>query len=130
MQAVVLGELTAVTATVATVRPQAVNTDTGAAITKTAPDQIAVIGRLPDGAVAGMHFRAGALRTTPFVWEIDGTRGSLRITADVSLPASAALAVEGARDQEALSSLELPAGYDRFPALAGTPAHNVAHLYA
>ncbi|MGW3851677.1 Gfo/Idh/MocA family protein [Streptomyces fagopyri] len=130
MQAVVLGELTAVTATVATVRTQAVNTDTGETIAKTAPDQIAVTGRLPGGAVAGMHFRGGALRTTPFAWEIDGTRGSLRITGDVGLPMSATLAVEGAHDQEALSPLELPAGYDRFPELAGTPAHNVAHLYA
>ncbi|MEV7155521.1 hypothetical protein AB0N77_13050 [Streptomyces misionensis] len=130
MQAVALGELTRTTATIATLRTQAVNTDTGEAIAKTAPDQIAVTGRPPGGAVASMHFRGGALRTTPFVREIDGTRGSLRITGDVGLPMSAALTVEGAHDQDALSPLELPAGYDRFPQLAGTPAHNVAHLYA
>ncbi|MBW8705447.1 Glucose--fructose oxidoreductase [Streptomyces sp. MBT84] len=130
MQAVALGELTGTTATIATLRTQAVNTDTGKAIAKTAPDQIAVTGRLPGGAVASMHFRGGAPRTTPFAWEIDGTRGSLRITGDVGLPMSAALAVEGAHDQEALSPLELPAGYDRFPGMSGTPAHNVAHLYA
>lgn len=130
MQAVTLGELTETTATIATLRTQAVNTDTGATIPKTAPDQIAVTGRLPGGAVAGMHFRGGALRTTPFAWEIDGTRGSLRITGDVGLPMSAALTVEGARDKESLSPLAPPAEYDRFPELSGTLAHNVAHLYA
>ncbi|MFF5550474.1 hypothetical protein [Streptomyces olivaceoviridis] len=122
--------MTETTATIATLRTQAVNTDTGATIPKTAPDQIAVTGRLPGGAVAGMHFRGGALRTTPFAWEIDGTRGSLRITGDVGLPMSAALTVEGARDKESLSPLAPPAEYDRFPELIGTPAHNVAHLYA
>ncbi|MEV4118494.1 Gfo/Idh/MocA family oxidoreductase [Micromonospora sp. NPDC049645] len=130
MQAVVLGELSETTATIATLSTQALNTDTGAVIPKTAPDQIAVTGRLTGGAVASMHFRAAARRTTPFAWEIDGTRGSLRITGNIGLPMSAALAVEGARDEQAMSPLEMPAGYDRFPHLAATPAHNVAHLYA
>ena len=43
---------------------------------------------------------------------------------------SAALTVEGARDKESLSALALPAEYARFPDLSGTPAHNVARLYA
>jgi hypothetical protein len=114
------------TGAIATLRTEAINIDTGATIPKTAPDQLAITGRLPGGAVASMHFRGGALRTTPLLWEIDGTRSALRITARLGLPMSAALAVEDAP----LAPLELPAAYARFPSLAGTPAHNVAHLYA
>lgn len=94
MQTVLWGELTETTATIATLRTEAINTDTETVIPKTAPDQIAVTGRLPGGAVASMYFRGGARRTTPFLWEIDGTRGSLRITAKLGLPMSSALMVE------------------------------------
>ncbi|WP_432825177.1 hypothetical protein [Dactylosporangium sp. CA-092794] len=40
--------------TVRSVRAQATDTETGAMIAKGAPGQIAVIGRLPGGAVAGL----------------------------------------------------------------------------
>jgi predicted dehydrogenase len=130
MQAVLLGELSDTTATIATLQTQALVTDTGATIPKTSPDQVAVSGRLPGGGVASMHFRSAAYRTTPLLWELDGTRGSLRITGNIGLPMSAALTVKGARNDETLAPLALPAQYDPFPALAGTPAHNVAHLYA
>lgn len=130
MQAALLGQLTDATSMVATLRSEALNTDTDVMIPMTAPDQIAVIGRLPGGAVASMHFRGGAPPTTPLLWEIEGSRGSLRITADIGLPMSAALHVEAARDSAPFTPLKAPAGYDRFPSLAGTPAHNVAHLYA
>jgi predicted dehydrogenase len=129
LQTQLFGELTATAATIDTLRPQVLVADTGNTIAKTAPDQLVVTGRLPGGAVSNMHFRGAAHRTTGFLWEIDGTRGSLRITGDIGLPMSAVLAVEGARDDEQLAPLRQPAGYDRFPELAGTPAHNVAHLY-
>jgi predicted dehydrogenase len=104
--------------------------DTGVTIPKTAPDQLAVTGFLSGGAVASMHFRGAARRTTPLVWEIDGTEGSLRITGDVGLPMSATLRVEGAHGDEPMAPMNQPDDYDKFPTLAGTPAHNVAHLYA
>jgi predicted dehydrogenase len=81
MQARLLGELEAPATTIATLRDTVLNTDTGEPVPMTAPDQIAVRGRLTGGAVASMHFRGGAPRTTPFTWEIDGTRGSLRLSA-------------------------------------------------
>jgi predicted dehydrogenase len=130
MQTMLLGELSDIAPTIATLQTEALVTDTGLTIRKTAPDQLALTGRLPGGGVASMHFRGAARRTTPLLWEINGTRGSLRITGDVGLPMSATLRVEGAQDDGPMAPLELPAGFDRFPELAGTPAHNVAHLYA
>jgi predicted dehydrogenase len=130
MQGVLLGEPSEMKATIATQQTEALNTDTGETIPKSSPDQVAVTGRLPGGAVASMHFRAAAFRTTPFLWELDGTEGSLRIDGNLGLPMSAALTVEGAREGEEMAPLEIPDGYDKFPALAGTMAHNVAHLYS
>jgi predicted dehydrogenase len=129
MQTVVLGDLTETTTQLATLLPDGIIADTGAVIPKTAPDELAVTGRLSAGGVASMHFRGAAHRTTPFLWEIDGTEGSLRVTGNVGLPMSATLTLEGAQGTDQLAPMTLPDGYDRYPDLLGTPAHNVAHLY-
>jgi len=48
---------------------------------KTAADQIAVIGTLTSGVTASVHIREGVAGGTGFLWEINGTEGTLRITA-------------------------------------------------
>lgn len=130
MQTLLLGALRNPTGTIATLQHAATVSDTGETIPKTSPDQLAVTGRLPGGGVVSMAFRAAARRTTPFLWEIDGADGSLRITGDSGLPMSATLNVEGAQGDARMARLAQPSGYDLFPELANTPAHNVAHLYS
>ena len=62
--------------------------ETGEQIVKTAADQIAVIGTLTSGATASIHVREAVAGGTGFLWEINGTDGTLRITADASFPGS------------------------------------------
>ena len=47
-----------------------------------------------------------------------------------TIPFAHALDMQGVLLREEMAPLEQPAVYDRFPELAGTMAHNVAHLYA
>jgi predicted dehydrogenase len=75
----VLGELETVSALTAISRPNIVVRQTGATITSTSPDQIAVCGRLVDGTIASFHLRAGS-GDPSFRWEIQGEDASLRVT--------------------------------------------------
>lgn len=60
---------------------------TGETITQTGPTQVAVTGKLRNGAVVSLHWRGG-LETkagkdgTPFIWVIDGEKGSIRLESD------------------------------------------------
>ncbi|MFJ2772931.1 Gfo/Idh/MocA family protein [Streptomyces sp. NPDC087300] len=132
--AMVLGEFTEVSATLATRRPVVHEEGTGRAAPMTAPDQIAVNGRLTTGAVVSAHFRAGLSRGTDFHWEINGTRGDLVVTGDSGHLQQAALTVRGGRGTDTgLTELPVPARYFDVPAidaLRGLPAYNVAAQYA
>src|SRR5438445_1837914 len=70
---------------------------TGQQIVKTAADQIAVIGTLTSGATASVHVREAVAGGTGFLWEINGTDGTLRITADAAFPEIYPLTVAGAQ---------------------------------
>src|SRR5881409_2592005 len=78
----VLGELADLSAVKDLRRPLITIEETGERIVKTAPDQIAVIGTLASGATASVHIREAVAGGTAFLWEINGTDGTLRITAD------------------------------------------------
>jgi predicted dehydrogenase len=71
---------------------------------------------------------------TGLLWEINGTDGTLRITADAAHPQIFPLTVAGARGRNELSELATPAALtQKWPALTslrGTPAHNVGRAYA
>jgi predicted dehydrogenase len=124
----VLGELTELTATVATRRDHVLNIDTGEQVPMTAEDQIAVAGTLTSGAVATIHLRGGTARTTNLLWEINGTEGDLLITgAGGSL--SSPLTIRAARGSDEPAELAVPERYDHHPDLAGQPGHAVAHAY-
>src|SRR5438477_551231 len=107
---------------------------TGEQIVKTAADQIAVIGTLTSGATASIHIREAVAGGTGFLWEINGTDGTLRITADAALPEIFPLTVAGAQGRNLLAELAIPAALrQKWPTLAsleGTPAFNVARAYA
>lgn len=75
----VLGELDGISATLATSRSAVTVRETGAILTSTSPDQIAISGLIEGGAVASIHIRAG--KGDPSVlWEVQGERATLRVT--------------------------------------------------
>ncbi|MFF1375182.1 Gfo/Idh/MocA family protein [Streptomyces sp. NPDC058308] len=132
--ALVLGEFTEVSATLATRRPVVHEEGTGRPAAMTVDDQIAVTGRLGSGAVASVHFRAGLSRGTDFHWEINGTEGDLVVTGDSGHLQQASLSIRGGRGADSsVTELPVPARYFGVPdidGLRGLPAYNVGAQYA
>src|SRR5437879_1192576 len=108
--------------------------ETGKQIVKTAADQIAVIGTLRSGATASVHISAAVAGGIGFRWEINGTDGTLRITADAAVPGIFPLTVAGAQGHKELAELAVPTALiQKWPALTGlegAPAYNVGRVYA
>jgi predicted dehydrogenase len=130
----VLGEFSELSALSALRRPVITIRETGERIAKTAPDQIAVIGTLTSGATATVHIREAVAGGTGFMWEINGTDGTLRITAAEALPEIFPLTVAAARGRNEPTELAVPAGlrhkWPALMALEGSPAFNVGRAYA
>src|SRR2546421_3926672 len=130
----VLGEFADLSAVSDVRRPLITIEETGEQIVKTAADQIAVIGTLTSGATASIHIREAVAGGTGFLWEINGTGGTLRVTADAAVPGIYPLTVAGAHGQDKPAELAVPAALtQKWPALSsleGAPAYNVARAYA
>jgi predicted dehydrogenase len=130
----VLGEFADLSAISDLRRPLITIEGSGEQIVKTAPDQIAVIGTLKSGATASIHIREAVAGGTGFLWEINGTDGTLRITADAALPEIFPLTVAGAQGQNEPVELAVPTAltqkWPTLTSLEGAPAYNVARAYA
>jgi predicted dehydrogenase len=130
----VLGEFANLSAVADLRRPLIAIEETGQQIVKTAADQIAVIGTLTSGATASIHVREAVAGGTGFLWEINGTNGTLRITAAAAQPQIYPLTVAGAHGRNEPAELAVPAALtQKWPALTsleGTPAYNVGRAYA
>jgi predicted dehydrogenase len=130
----VLGEFANLSAVADLRRPLITIEETGQQIVKTAADQIAVIGTLTSGATASIHVREAVAGGTGFLWEINGTNGTLRITAAAAQPQIYPLTVAGAHGRNEPAELAVPAALtQKWPALTsleGTPAYNVGRAYA
>jgi predicted dehydrogenase len=130
----VLGEFGELSAISDLRRPLITIDGTGEQIVKTAADQIAVIGTLLSGATASIHVREAVAGGTGFLWEINGTDGTLRITADEAQPQIFPLTVAGAKGRNDPAELAVPATLTRkWPALIsmeGAPGYNVGRAYA
>jgi len=130
----VLGEFADLSAVSNLRRPLITIEETGEQMVKTAADQIAVIGTLTSGATASVHVREAVAGGTGFLWEINGTDGTLRITADAAYPEIYPLTVAGAHGRSEPAKLAVPAALtQKWPALTrleGTPAYNVGRTYA
>jgi predicted dehydrogenase len=130
----VLGEFADLSAVSAIRRPLITAEQTREQIVKTAPDQIVVIGTLTSGATASIHIREAVAGGIGFLWEINGTDGTLRITADAALPEIFPLTVAGARGGGEPTELTVPTALtQKWPALSGlegAPAFNVGRAYA
>src|SRR5438132_13876687 len=129
-----LGEFADLSAVSDVRRPLITIQETGEQIVKTAADQIAVIGILTSGATASIHIREAVAGGTGFLWEINGTDGTLRITADAALPEIFPLTVAGVQGRNEPAVLDVPAALaEKWPALSsleGAPAFNVGRVYA
>src|SRR5438445_8483951 len=129
-----LGEFAELSAVSDVRRPLISIEETGEQIVKTAADQIAVIGTLMSGATASLHVREAVAGGTGFLWEINGTDGTLRITADAPYPGIFPLTVWGAHGPDEPAELPAPAALtQKWPALTrleGAPAYNVGRTYA
>ncbi len=130
----VLGEFADLSAVSDIRRPLITIEETGKQILKTAADQIAVIGTLRSGATASVHIREAVAGGTGFLWEINGTHGTLRITADAALPEIFPLTVAGAQGRNEPAELAVPTAltqkWPMLTSLEGAPAFNVARAYA
>src|SRR5213079_2646967 len=130
----VLGEFADLSAVSDLRRPLITIEETGEQIVKTAADQIAVIGTLRSGATASVHIREAVAGGTGFLWEINGTDGTLRITAAAAVPGIFPLTVAGAQGGNEPTELAAPAAVtQKWPALTGlegAPAFNVGRAYA
>src|SRR5205809_4584052 len=130
----VLGEFADLSAVSDLRRPLITIEETGEQIVKTAADQIALIGTLTSGVTASIHIREAVAGGVGFLWEINGTDGTLRITADAPFPGILPLAVSGVNGQDKITDLAVPVALkEKWPALTslnGTPADNVGRAYA
>ncbi|MEA2677442.1 MAG: hypothetical protein QOJ81_1583 [Chloroflexota bacterium] len=130
----VLGEFAELSAVSDLRRPLITAEVTRQQIMKTAADQIAVIGTLDSGATASIHVREAVAGGIGFLWEINGTDGTLRITADAAYPEIFPLTVAGGRGRNEPAKLAVPAALTaKWPWLArldGAPAFNVGRAYA
>ena len=130
----VLGEFADLSAMTDVRRPMITIEETSEQIVKTAPDQVAVIGTLTSGATASVHIREFVAGGTGFLWEINGTDGTLRITADFALPEIFPLTVAGAQGRNEPAEVAVPAAlrqkWPTLTSLEGAPAFNVARAYA
>jgi len=127
----VLGEVAEVSAVLATRRTSALVVDTGEALPVSAPDQVLVSGVLASGALLSIHYRGGEARDGDgLLWEINGTKGDIRVSGPSGHTQMAQLSLKGARNEEKIfRPLDVPASY-----CSGWPADivpgNVARLYA
>jgi predicted dehydrogenase len=116
----VLGEFEGLSAVSALRRPLITIEETGEQIVKSAADSI--------------HVREAVAGGTGFLWEINGTDGTLRITADAAQPQIYLLTVAGAHGRNEPAELAVPAALtQKWPALTsleGAPAFNVGRAYA
>ena len=102
-------------------------------ITVTAPDQIAIAGRVGQGAILSCFVRGGVSRSANLRWEINGTEGDLVISSsdhNGNLQ-NAQLAVAGGRGKDpAVAELPIPARYTTdVPAGLTHPQQTYARLF-
>jgi predicted dehydrogenase len=129
----VLGKFADVSSVLATRRTTAFVADTGETLPVSAPDQVLVSGVLTNGAPVSIHYRGGMARDGDgLLWEINGTKGDIRVSGPIGHAQLVPLSLKGARgDQKAFQTLEVPASYRTgFPeeVIPGNIARNYARM--
>jgi len=125
----VLGELNGIKSIVANGRTQTTVVETGKTIPMNAHDQIGLVAHTDKGAVLTAHYYGGMQPGTGLLWEIYGTKGTLRITGANGHGQFGGLTLEGANgDETSLSPLEVPDRYFHTELRDGLSV-NVAEMY-
>ena len=115
------------TTKVAAVRDNTKMIETGEEVSMNVPDQIALSGRLADGAFLNVHMRGGMSRGTNFRWEVNGAEGDIVVTSPVSYAGDGGFVVQGAHADEQLHDLPIPMRYSG--GLASGISQSVAMAY-
>ncbi len=125
----VVGDLSRLSAVVATQAKQWLDTGTGTLLDVTSPDNVLLTGRLANGAVASVHVGAIPFAGSGYRMEIYGREGTLVATGEDS-PQLGKVLLHGAKRDNKLAPMPVP---ERFTIAApGTPsgeASNVGQMY-
>lgn len=125
-----LGEFASLAATTAIRQPKVTQVENGKVWDKLTPDQIAVTGTLAGGAIATVHYRGGHSRGSNFAWEINGTKGDVRLEGAIGHAQMADLKMSaGFGADKQVRPLEIPAQYRWVPEGIDGVALNVAQVY-
>jgi hypothetical protein len=125
----VAGEFSHVAGVVSTQVHQWRETDTGAMVEVTSPDNVLVSGRLAGGGVASLHVATVQWAGSGYRMEIYGQEGTL-VASGVDSPQLCELQLQGARDANALDPIALPAELTSAPATVGSgEPFNVFQMY-
>ena len=125
----VLGEVVELSGLLANRRRSTIQAETHAVLPMTSQDQVGLEGTLENGVVFSLHYRGGMSKGTGFLWEINGTKGDLRVTSPCGLAQIFPLSLSGVTaGEEALRPLDVPEQYFHSSVREG-PALNVAELY-
>jgi predicted dehydrogenase len=123
------GELTDVSARIATQVKQWRVVETGELVDVEVPDNVIVSGTLAGGALVSAHIANVPSATPGFRMEIYGSGGVLHVSTG-GAPQRDANTLMGAKGRARLALMEVPAHYVEVPAdTPAGPPHNVAHLY-
>ncbi|MFB9072271.1 Gfo/Idh/MocA family protein [Citricoccus parietis] len=123
----VLGEFESLAAMTAIQQPLVRIAGTDDTVEKTTPDQLLLAGRLVDGTMLSAHYRGGKTAGTTLRWEINGTEGTLVVTAPNGNLQLSPLTLHGATaGASELEELQVPASYIHADASLPAPAVTVA----
>lgn len=127
----VFGNITEVASVLAVRQPSVRVTDSGEILPTSAPDQVLVSGTFATGVPLSLHYRGGVARDDDgLFWEINGTKGDIRVSGSSGHIQMVQLSLAGVRgDEKVFQRLEIPAAYR-----SGWPEDvapgNVARAYA
>jgi predicted dehydrogenase len=123
----VLGQFESIAGMTAIQQPVVRLEGTDSTVTKTTPDQLLVSGRLSSGAMISIHYVGGRTAGAPLHWQIDGTQGTLVVTAPSSSMQLSPITIRGAgRGSDTLQELDVPRSYVRADASLSPAAASVA----
>ncbi|MDB5702303.1 MAG: putative oxidoreductase [Sphingomonadales bacterium] len=126
----ILGEVESLVAIAVNRRKHTILVETGEALPLTSEDQIVFAGTLSGGVVASLHYRGGMSKGPGLIWEINGSKGDLRLGAYGGHIQLLDLTLEGAgADDQQLKPLSVPDHYYS-TAIRDGVALNVAEVYA
>jgi predicted dehydrogenase len=131
----VLGDFISISGSTAVRRPVVRVPGSSSVLRRTSPDHVGLLGTLVSGASVTVDIHEGSAGGTGYQWEIRGTEGTLRLTADWSLPEIFPLTLWGSNHGgESFAALEVSDSYisqtPHLTSLRGTPAYNVGRTYA